>query len=131
MEKRDDFYLPEAVMEWIGLKKSQYLSDLIQNLDSKDFNFEEFHEYDSFIPETIEKPDSIYEISDEEYPIRTFIKSHLETKGVFSQVVVGAIVASENEGSEVFVPILTFVTRSEKLLKVFSAGDLKSRPTLN
>ncbi len=131
MEKRDDFYLPEEVMEWVGLKKSEYLSELIQNLDSKDFSFEDFIEYDSFVPQTLEAPDSVYEITDQDYPIRTFVKSHLESKGAFSQVVIGAIVAEENSESEVFVPILSFVTRSEKLLKVFSVGHQKNKPTLN
>lgn len=131
MEKKDDFYLPENVMEWIGLKKSEYLSELIQNLDSNDFSFEDFHEYDSFIPQTLEAPDSVYELTDEDYPIRTFVKSHLAIKGAFSQVIIGAIVAEESGEAEIFVPILSFVTKSEKLLKVFSVGHQKNRPTLN
>lgn len=128
MEKRENFEVPEEVAEWIGLKKSEYLSRLIENLRPDDIGFEKFHTYDHLIPETIDRPDKVVENHDEDYPIRVYVKTYPDTES-FHQVVLGMML--EDEKSKVFIPILVFVTKFNEMLKEFSKGQMISGPLLN
>lgn len=129
MEKRDDFYIPEETVEWIGLKKSEYLSKLIELQEQGDIGFEDFHLYDGFVIGTIEGPDKTYEFEDDRQRIRSYVKTYAE-KGSFHQVVVG-VMLNDQDKAWVFVPILTFVTKNERLVKEFGKGDVILAPTLN
>jgi hypothetical protein len=130
MEKRDDFYIPEETAEWISLKKSEYLSKLIQLQGSGDFGFEEFHLFDEFIPSTIENPDKAYEAEEDNQKIRIYLRTY-KVKTNFHQVVIGAVVEDKDKTANVFVPILTFITRKDELVKEFCVGEVITRPTLN
>lgn len=129
MEERDDFYIPEETAEWIGLKKSEYLSKLIEFQDAGDIGFEDFHLYDDSVIGTIEGPDKTFEFEDDRQRIRSYVKTYAE-KGGFHQVVVG-VMLNDQDKAWVFVPILTFVTRNEKLVKEFGKGEVILAPTLN
>jgi DNA-directed RNA polymerase specialized sigma subunit len=130
MEKREDFFIPEEIAEWIGLKKSEYLSKLIQNQPSHDFKFEEFHLYDGHIPTTIENPDKAYEYQEEEHTLRTYLRTYNE-KVTFHQVVIGVLVDDKRNQASVFVPILCFVSKDDALIREFTHGEVITRPTLN
>lgn len=125
MDTRDDFYLPEDVLEWISLKKSEYLSVLIEKVKSSDFGFEEFQRFDYLIPGTIEVPDSIYEKEEDSYLVRTYIRSYQEDL-FFHQLVIGLIILDQ-ENVPVFVPIITFVTKDSELVRNFSFGHLVNK----
>jgi hypothetical protein len=130
MEKREDFSIPEDVAEWIGLKKSDYLSKLIGLLGADDFGFEEFHLFDDKIPETIESPDKAYEEIQDGFKVRTYIKSY-SGKVPFHQIILGALVNDDELNASVFIPILSFVSRKDDLVKEFSVGSVIARQTLN
>lgn len=130
MEKREDFYIPEEVAEWIGLKKSQYLSDLIQKQAAEDIGFEEFHLFDRLINGTIEQPDKAFEREEDQQKLRIYVKSYSE-KFNFHQVVVGVVLDDKEARANVFVPIICFVTKNVELVKEFGVGDVITRPTLN
>jgi hypothetical protein len=130
MEKRDDFYIPEEVAEWVGLKKSEYLSKLIGGLVPGDIGFEEFHLFDSYVPGTIERPDKTYESSDDDQRIRTYIKTYSENSG-FHQVVIGVLLDDNDRRADVFIPIITFVSRNAEVVKLFSVGTVIGAPTLS
>lgn len=129
MEKREDFEIPEEVAEWIGLKKSEYLSRLINSLNPNDLGFEKYHEFDHLIPETINQTDKAFEGNEEDYPIRTYIKTY-PGKETFHQVVLG-MMYDDGGSSFVFIPILVFVTKFDELIKEFSQGQVISGPILN
>lgn len=129
MEKRDDFYVPEEMAEWIGLKKSEYLSKLIQIQEFGDIGFEEFHLYDEYVVSTIEQPDKTYEFEDDKQRIRSYIKTYAERSG-FHQVVAG-VMLNDQDKAWVFIPIITFVTKNENLVKEFGKGEVILAPTLN
>lgn len=129
MEKKDDFYIPEEMAEWIGLKKSQYLSKLIEQQEAGDISFEEFHQFESFVITTIERPDKSFEKMEDDQIIRTYVRSYSERSG-FHQVVVGVMII-DNDKSVVFVPILFFVSRKDALISSFCDGKVLSTPTLN
>jgi hypothetical protein len=127
---RDDFYIPEDVAEWIGLKKSEYLSKLIQLQKPDDLSFEVFHLYDSFIQGTIEAPDKTMEEMVDGKLIRRYLRTYKE-KGGFHQLLIGVVITDNSSSSEVFVPILTFVTKHPELVVEFSSGQVINRPVLN
>jgi hypothetical protein len=130
MERREDFYIPEEIAEWIGLKKSEYLSRLIQHQPAGDIGFEAFPRYDRFIPGTIERPDRTYERTEDDQTIRTFVRSYDEDE-VFHQVVIGVLLDDKKNKAAVFVPILSFVSTARELVREFSVGSVVGAPTLN
>jgi hypothetical protein len=130
MERREDFIISEEIVEWIGLKKSEYLSKIVSLQLSDDIGFEEFHHFDSFIPNTIESPDKVFENPEDDQRVRTYLKSYTEKSG-FHQMVIGVLLDDKQNNADVFVPIISFVSKKSNLIKEFSVGRLISRPTLN
>jgi hypothetical protein len=126
----DKFSIPEVLEEWVGLKKSEYLSRLIENLAEGDFGFEEFHQFDHKLQETVEHPDRSYEETIDGYTVQTYVRTYSDEK-MFHQIVIGTVYEDKKNEVEVFLPILTFVTRSEELAGLFCVGSPKTRPTLN
>jgi len=130
LDTKDEFYLSDEMAAWIGLKKSQYLSKLIENMGPDDFGFEEFHTFDHLIPETLANPDKSFEEEIDSYQLKTFVKTYLGNPS-FHQVVIGTVFRDEPNKSEVFVPVLVFVTKKEELARPFCTGKVISRPILN
>lgn len=126
--KMDEFYLPEEILEWLGLKKSEYLSKLITNIRPDDYQFEEYLSFEEYIPQTLSLPDWSLETLEDKQKVKTFCRTFANPE-VFHQVVIGALIPDQDK-LDVFIPILTFVTKSEDLIKLFCAGDLPRR-TLN
>lgn len=125
----DEFYLSDEAMEWLGLKKSEYLSKLIENVRPDDFQFQDYLQYEDLIPQSLSLPDQTWEIMNDGYRIKTFVRSFADPE-VFQQVVIGGLIPDQNQ-QEIFVPIISFVTKCEELVKIFSAGSEVTKPTLN
>jgi hypothetical protein len=117
----DEFYLPEEIVEWLGLKKSEYLSRLIVNIKPDDFQFEEYLRFEKYLPETLSLPDWSLETIEDNQKVKTFCRTYADPE-VFHQIVIGALI-QDQESADVFIPILSFVTKDESLIKIFSAGD--------
>lgn len=130
MEKKEDFLIPEETAEWIGLKKSEYLSKLIEKQPAGDIGFEQFHLFDDYIPGTIENPDKAFESEEDNQVVRTYVRSYSE-KGSFHQVVLGVVIDDKKNQANVFVPIITFVSKKDELVREFCVGEVITRPTLN
>ncbi len=130
MQQRDDFYIPEEVAEWIGLKKSEYLSKLIQLQGPGDIGFEEFTRFDRFLAGTIERPDRTYERSEDDQTLRTYVRSYDQDE-VFHQVVIGVLLEDKDQKASVFVPVLSFVSRTPELVREFSVGTVIGASVLN
>ncbi|WP_408096234.1 hypothetical protein ACJVC5_14435 [Peredibacter sp. HCB2-198] len=130
MEKRDDYLIPEEIAEWIGLKKSEYLSKLIVQVAPDDFGFEKYHEFSDLVSGTIESPDKVFEGTEDNQKIRTYIRSYNQGQN-FHQVVLGTVVVDKDSSSEIFIPILVFVSKKDELVRSFCVGKVVSQPTLN
>lgn len=130
MEKREDFFIPEDAAEWIGLKKSEYLSSLIQKQPADDLKFEEFHLFDGHIPSTIENPDKAFEYKEDDQVLRVYVRTYVE-RAKFHQVVIGVLIDDKQNKAAVFVPILCFVSKSDEVVREFCKGEVITRPTLN
>ncbi len=130
MAEKDSFYIPEEVAEWIGLKKSEYLSKLIEKSSPDDLGFEDYHRYDAGIPGTIEKPDKTFETIIDHIKVRTYLRTYQE-KFAYHQIVIGAVIPDKSSGNEVYVPILSFVTKKNELVREFCQGEVKNHYTLN
>lgn len=130
MDTNDEFYLPEEVVEWIGQKKSEYLSKLIGLVSEDDYGFEDYHEFEHLIPDTVTEADRVFEEVIDAETVRTFVRTYPE-KGGFHQIVLGALIPDINSNAQVFVPIISFVTIKDELVREFLSGEAVSRPTLN
>lgn len=130
MEKREDFFIPEDVADWIGLKKSEYLSNLIEKQPSDDLKFEEFHLFDGHIQTTIENPDKAFEYKEDDQVLRVYVRTYVE-RVKFHQVVIGVLIDDKKNKAAVFVPILCLVSKSDEVVREFCKGEVISRPTLN
>jgi hypothetical protein len=130
LDTKEDFYLPEEVVEWIGQKKSEYLSRLIELVTEDDLGFEDYHEFEHLIPDTVKEADRVFEEEIDAETVRTFVRTYAE-KGGFHQIVLGALIPDTNSNAQVFVPILSFVTVKDELVREFLSGEAVSRPTLN
>ena len=130
MEKREDFIIPEDVAEWIGLKKSEYLSKLIEKMTSDDFGFEEFHEFNHLAGQTIENPDRVFAFEEDKRSMRTYLRTYSEKSG-FHQLVLGVLLDDEKAKAHVLIPVMVFVTKNAELAKSFCVGEMITRPTLN
>jgi hypothetical protein len=130
VDQEEDFFLPEEAVEWIGRKKSEYLSQLIENAEKDDFSFEEIHNFNELVPTTIGEPDRSYQDDADDYPVRTFVRTY-EVGEQFHQVVIGGVFLDPKSQNEVVVPILVFVSRKEKLVSVFLRGESVQRQVLN
>ncbi len=124
----DEFYLPEEILEWLGLKKSEDLSKLILNVEPDDFDFDEYLRFEEYLPETLSLPDWSIETLEDNQKVKIFCRTFANPE-VFHQVVIGAMIPDQDK-NDVYIPILSFVTRKEALIRVFSEGKIP-RPTLN
>lgn len=129
MDQRDDFYLPEETIEWLGLKKSEYLSVLIEKQKSDDFSFADYGRYDHLLPQTISGADRSCDEVVDSYQVRTYVRTYHQQE-YFHQLVIGALIPDQQDAL-VFVPIISFVTRDENLVRFFTEGRSGERPPLN
>jgi hypothetical protein len=129
VDDREKFYLTEEMMEWVELKKSEYLSKLIMNVTPDDFPFEVYSQFNHQIPETLEAPDKVFKRKEDGQEVRSYLKTFFQDTS-YSQMVIGAVVLDQG-GTEIFVPILSFVSRSAELVHLFCEGEVITRPTLN
>lgn len=125
----DDFYLPEDLVEWVAQRKSELLSRLITLVEADDFSFEDHHRFEDHLPLTLARPDLTFDRRDDGHQVRTFIRSYADPE-FFQQIVIGVFFPDQN-GEEVFLPILTFVTRKENLVREFCQGEPSVKPTMN
>jgi hypothetical protein len=130
LDPKENFYLNEEDAEWVGLKKSEYLSRLIESVGPTDFGFEEYHLFDHLIHGTIQAPDRSMTYDEDGREMRSYLKSYMEKEN-FHQFVIGVVIFDAEKKSEVFVPVIVFVTRDEELVKKFTIGQSLVRPILN
>ena len=124
---KDEFLLPAEVMEWVGLKKSEYLATLITHHQNHDIKIEEYHQFNYLMEETIARSDRSFTDEVEGNRLHVYLKSYSHG----TQVVVGAVFQDPQKNSDVFVPILTFISKDNDLIKLFAVGKPLSSPTLN
>lgn len=129
MEERDEFYLSEEQEEWVGLKKSEYLSKIIENQTADDFDFGDYHQYDQHSLSTLENPDELWEQKDT-WNIRVYERTY-QDKSSYHHLLIGGLFPDEKQGGLVFVPILSFVTRNSQLARIFLHGERKNHRVLS
>ncbi len=124
---KDEFFLPAEVMEWVALKKSEYLALLILNHKSHDIKIEEYHQFNYLMEETIARSDKSYTDEVDGNRVHIYVKSYSHG----TQVVVGAVFQDPKNNSDIFVPVLTFVSKNNDLIRLFAVGKPLSSPILN
>lgn len=121
MNIKENFFIDEETVEWISLKKSEYLSQLIIDLSVDDYGFEDFHLFDSYMTSTLDKPDEIYKSFDDNREINIFHRAY-KNEVEFYQIIISLALLDDNQ-QRVIIPILTFVTKREDLLLKWCIGE--------
>ena len=124
MKEANEGEFSEEFLEWVGLKKSEYLSWLIAELGPDDFGFDSFHKFDHLVPSTLERADEIWHLKTEDFPLSFYHKSH-PREGLIQIV----ILATEKKSAQ-GVPILSVVTKESKIASFFKQGQRSEGPLL-
>jgi hypothetical protein len=77
--------------------------------------------------ETIARSDKSYADEVDGNRLHIYVKSYSHG----TQVVVGAVFPDPNKNSDVFVPVLTFMSKDNDLIRLFAVGKPLSSPILN
>lgn len=119
-----DVELPGEVLEQLEQKKSSYLASLLQFRTDEDIDYDEFIEYEQFLSLTLEDPDEVYEMTDDDSDdISTFIKSFQFQRGTFFYVVVCWKCHIKSLGEQMLIPILSFPSIDQTLYQEFAVGE--------
>jgi len=118
---KENFFINEETVEWIALKKSEYLSQLIIDFTDDDYDFEDFHLFDSYITSTLDKPDEIYRSFEDDQEINIFYRTY-KNDLEFHQIIISLVILDENN-QKVVIPILTFVTKKHDLVLKWCTGE--------
>ena len=123
-EEPVDIELPADIMDSLDLKKSTFLAELMLHRKDEDIQFEQFHLYDEYLSQTLEKPDEIYEFVDEEGDsLNTYIKSFKLDSKAFYYVVICYPYTIIEENKKALLPILTFPSIDNELYPLYAKGN--------
>jgi hypothetical protein len=114
----------EEMIESIELKKSNLLADLLEERSPSDIPFEKFHLYDEFVENTLQEPDEVFLDTDQEGDkVLTYIKAHeLNGTSFYYFCICMKYEASQKEGMETLLPILTFPSLDGELYEMYKKG---------
>src|SRR5690606_12771157 len=119
-----DVELPAEIIEELDLKKSSYLATLLGNRADDDIAYDEFMDYEQFLPLTLEDPDEVYDRTGEDADeISTFIKSFQYAGGTFFYVVVCWKCQVKNFQERMLIPVLSFPSTDQDLYHEFAIGE--------
>lgn len=122
---RGEAEIPQDALEDLELKKSEYLADLLDRRSEDDIAFEEFSRYDEFLPMSLEDPDEVYAMEDENGDdIHTYIKSFQAFGKAFFYVVVCMRVSIKApEDHDALLPVISFPSTDQNLYKDYAVGE--------
>jgi hypothetical protein len=132
-EVTHEISLPEDVVEDIEMKKSEYLAKLLETRSEEDVPFENFPEYDEYLPMVLDEPDEIYSQTDESGDdVKVFIKSFKIKKQTFFYIAICIEVAlPELEEQKALLPVLGFPSHDANLYKEYAYGEKLNQMTKN
>lgn len=115
--------IPTEVIEMLESKKSQMLAEMMINRSSGDIQFELFHKYDSYLDQTIQNPDEVYENEDDEGDeIYTYIRSFKQGDIPFFYVVICYLHQIGDGKESAVLPIIGFPSIDEMLYPKYAIG---------
>lgn len=121
----DEFYLPDDVLEWVGLKKGELLAWVLENRDDGDIPFEEYEDFTEKVPEALQHADETWLQSWEGHQVQIQLKMFEEDQVHWLLVIsLKAPVINEQEiENDVLVPILIVPTKYTSWLKKWLSGE--------
>ncbi len=119
--------------KYIELKKSQQLAKLIENLSPNDLGVESFPLYDKYLQPTLENPDEVFEIEDDDNDtLYVYIKVFNHNDMSFYYIVVCHLFDTDVEkDQDVLIPIVSFPTIDSELYSLYQEGKEIVGPTRN
>lgn len=121
----DEFYLPDEIIEWVGLKKGELLAWVLENRDEADIPFEEYEDFTEMVPEALQNADETWLQNWEGNKIQIQLKM-FEEEQVYWLMVISLKVPVVNEQeieNDVLVPILIVPTKYTQWLKKWLSGE--------
>ena len=124
--------LSKEEIDYIEQKKSLFLATVLERRSEKDISFEDFPFYQTYLPKTMNDPDEVYELVDNEGDkfysyIKTFEK---EGKSFYFISLCIKGLGSSTESSEVY-PVVAIPTKSVDFYKNFKSDSVISRSIKN
>ena len=121
----DEFFLPDEIIEWVGLKKGELLAWVLENRDDEDISFEDYEDFTEKVPEALQNADETWLQKWDGYQIQIQLKMFEEEQIYWLMVVsLKAPVVNEQEiQNDVLVPILIVPTKYTSWLKKWRSGE--------
>jgi hypothetical protein len=107
-------------------KKSSYLAEMLDKRSPADIPFESFHLYEEYLDPTMQNPDEIFKLKDDEGDeIFTYIKAQVkDTISFYYLVVCYSLKQGPSKDKETLIPILSFPTLDGELYSNYKLGEL-------
>lgn len=117
--------VPQEVIDSMEQKKSTFLAELIKHRLPSDIAMEDFPLYESFVTETLQRPDEIFQYEDEEgRKVYTYIKFCEKNKiSFYSFVICLKISADEETEEDILVPLLSFPSLDVEMYHRYRKGE--------
>ncbi len=131
-KKRDEFTVSKDVVAELEQKKSSFLASYLGKRKNNDIPLENFGQYDEYTKKTLNTPDEVYEIIDDEGDqLLTYLRSYISEEKMFFHIVVCMPVPGKEQGKtndgpleEILLPILAVPSIDEELYSVYQSGRL-------
>ncbi len=127
--QKDQFVLPQEIIDEIEVKKNEYFALLLEFRKDRDIPFESFPLYEKFIQLTLDQADQVWSEEQMGQEIRTFFKVNFMEDKSFYYFVIGLKVDQGKD--EVILPIFSFPTNDKELGQYFLNGKQISRGVVN
>lgn len=132
MSDNDTLYLPEELLEWMELQKSELLAWVLERRPNNDISFEAFEKFQELIPEILQIPDAKREKRIDGKDLVFLRKQFLNIeKGLHGIVVAVKVVVENQENEEVLLPILFVPTRKTDWATEWFDGAVSVKPLLH
>jgi len=122
-----DLKIPTEVLEEVELKKSHLLAEMLNIRKEIDISFEKFYLYDSYMGQSFEFPDEIYEYRDDDGDkLHIYLKSIKSDENSFYYIVINfayEYLSEDGLNKLVLIPIIGFPTIDKDIYTHYCLGN--------
>ena len=117
--------IDQEMIDFFEQKKSSILAQMLVDRKDSDIAFENFTDFLDCHGPTLENPDEIYRMKDEEGDeLYTYIKAHARGGISFFYIVICVEGKNRMDGKKTLFPILSFPTLDPSLCRIYRQGEL-------
>lgn len=121
----DSLEINQDMIDFFEQKKSSILAEMLQARKDSDIGFEQFTNYLDCHESTLQSPDEIYRMKDEDGDeLYIYIKAHARNAISFFYIVICVEGKNRMDGKKTLFPVLGFPTLDPDLCRSFRKGEL-------